>query len=246
MRLSILCEHPPHYFPTDSFRRAGVIRGPNWLYKNSSRSDKIGNKVIKENALDKAVSYARFLVKQKHKPYAIAISDAASQFDLSTKEISNKLNPPKLQIIWTVPDFIKETDEYFDNDPTRRFLAKMGYGFENESELINFLKNGQLKKISRETLAIVPSENITTDPHSFQKELEDPEYRESYDRMKSKLFTQKQIQMHAPIIIKFPNTYYGFAGNRRSNLAWVYGIDVKFWVVKAEDKSPKQQTLFTP
>jgi len=207
-------------------------------------SDLTGKRIIvaASREIEKAADRVRFLVKKKGKPYGVAIAQAAKEYGVSTKEVSNQLNPPQKEIKWIKPDFADEAGEYFENDPTRRFFAKMGYSFKTDKELIDFLSNGKLQKISK--FGVNPAMNITKDPKDFQEEIQDPTYREGYTQLRDRLNEKIKIELEAPILIKFPKTYYGFSGNRRSNLAWNNDLDVTFWVVEAPDISDKQESLF--
>jgi len=198
-------------------------------------------KIAASRNLEKAVARVRFLVSQG-KPHAVAIDQSAKEFNETTTDISYVLNPPKKEITWKKPNLENESGEYFENPVTKIFFAKMGYVFSDKSELISFLNRGKLKKLSK--LEIRPQTNITTDPSHFKKELEDSDYRKSYDSLERELRTKRKITLEAPILIKFPQTYYGFSGNRRMNLAWRNDLDVKFWLVEAEDIAPKQKSLF--
>jgi len=146
------------------------------------------------------------------------------------KIVNLKTANKESKITWKKPDLREEVDEYFENDVTKRFFSKHGLEFGDDEELLDFLRNGKLVNITRKDLK--DSENITTDPLEFADELKDSEYRTSYSEMQGAL-SKGSITLPAPILIKFGDTYYGFAGNRRMNLSWANGEGVKFWVINA-------------
>jgi len=192
--------------------------------------------------LDEAVNYVRHLVKNRRKPYPIAIDMAAKEFGIGTKEISHQLNPPKREIKWTKPNLRDELGEYFENQDTKTYLFKKGYQFTSDEELLDFLSRGKMKELSRFQLAGM--DNITTNPDDFQKELKEEGYADSYNLMRKELQSKTKITLPAPILLKIGNRYYGFAGNRRMNLAWSNNLPVKFWIVDTPDMSPTQKSLF--
>ena len=139
----------------------------------------------------------------------------------------------QLEIDWLPPDFEHEKGEYFKNDPTRRYLASLGICFENEKELYDFLQNGRPRTITRTEL-LARGKNLTVRPEDFQNELEDPEYRKHFEKIERKLLEHGKLSIPMPIVIELPdNKIYGFAGNRRTNLAWKYNLPLTSWVVKA-------------
>jgi len=135
-----------------------------------------------------------------------------------------------LTINWLTPNLSYEVDEYFENEATRDFLLKHGYEFNTEKELLAVLSKGSMKEISREVLQ-KQGQNLTLTDEEFQDELKDPDYAASYYRMRDQLVKEKSIKLQAPILLYVDNIYWGFAGNRRSNLAWNHDITVKFYVV---------------
>lgn len=189
--------------------------------------------------ISEAVKYVKHLVKNRGKPYPVAIDQAAKEFRLSTKQISNALRPPKKAIKWIKPNFSEEVGEYFENQQTKSYLFNKGYEFSNDKELIDFLSKGKMKELSKIELA--RTENLTTNPSDFEEELKEEGYSDSYNSMRDKLNKDIKISLPAPILLKTENRYYGFSGNRRMNLAWNNNLPVKFWVVDAPDIAPKQQ-----
>lgn len=80
------------------------------------------------------------------------------------------------------------------------------------------------------------SENLTLTSNDFDVELGNTEYAQSYKEMEDKL-KNGDLTLPAPIIIKFDDIYYGFAGNRRMNLAWNHNTPLKVWIVKVEKRN---------
>lgn len=140
----------------------------------------------------------------------------------------------KLQIIWEKPDVREETGEYFENLFTRDWLKRKGVEFDNEADLIETLKNGRLKKITQQQLK--KSDNITYKPEDFEDELKElgTDYQKSFNEMENTLVNDGEITLPAPIILLVNDVHYGFAGNRRMNLAFKYGLSLEAWVVGIE------------
>jgi len=192
--------------------------------------------------LDKAIEYVKHLVKNRRKPYAVAIDAAAKEFDLDMKQISNALNPPKRSIKWKKPNVKDEVGEYFNNPDTKSYLSYKGYQFNTEKDLIGFLSKGKMTEFHEAQLA--GTENFTTNATDFSKELKKDGYSDSYDEMSKKLNKDMKISMPAPIVLKIGKRHYGFSGNKRVNLALRYELPVKVWLVEAEDIAPRQNSLF--
>ena len=136
----------------------------------------------------------------------------------------------KLLIDWEKPDFQEETGEYFENQFTKEWLQEKGIVFKTEQELIEAFSTGSLETITQEQLK--NSENITHKTEDFEAELANREYKESFESMETNLVNEGEITLPAPIILYIKNTYYGFAGNRRMNLAFKYGLPLKAWIVR--------------
>jgi len=136
----------------------------------------------------------------------------------------------KLLIDWEKPDFQEETGEYFENQFTKEWLQEKGIVFKTEQELIEAFSTGSLETITQEQLK--KSENITHKTEDFEAELANREYKESFESMETNLVNEGEITLPAPIILYIKNTYYGFAGNRRMNLAFKYGLPLKAWIVR--------------
>lgn len=134
-------------------------------------------------------------------------------------------------IRWVKPPLSEELGEYFENDSTKDALEKRGIVFETEEELLDFLSSGSLVDITQQQLQLSDCENLTLTSDDFEDELQDPEYRRSYDAMQQGL--EKGLALPAPIIIQLGSTYYGFAGNRRMNLAFNNNLPLKVWLVVA-------------
>jgi hypothetical protein len=161
------------------------------------------------------------------------------------KEAEKLMQPGDLQ--WKKPDFVEEVGEYFENDHTKKEFAKRGLKFKDERELADFMeKHGKRVKISREDLAKNPV-NLTLNPKDFKEELEsDPEYAQSYKDMKKKM-QEEGVNLPSPIIFKFGDEYYGFAGNRRMNLAFESGKDLDVYLVdvpQQENKTKEAEELW--
>ena len=143
----------------------------------------------------------------------------------------------KLLIDWEKPDIQEETGEYFENQLTKDWLRENGIVFETEQELIEAFSKGNLETITLRQLE--NANNLTMTPSEFDLDLLDSEYRKSFESMETKLMHEGEITLPAPIILYINNIktgeispYYGFAGNRRMNLAFKYGLPLKAWIVR--------------
>lgn len=136
------------------------------------------------------------------------------------------------QIIWTAPDLSEEFGEYFDNSYTKKYLKGKGLSFKTKDELAAFLKTGKLVPITRDELK-TNFNNLTLRDRDFADEIKNPKYRASYESMKQELTHKGKITLPAPIIFDLDGLYYGFAGNRRMNLAFKYGLPLKVWMVRS-------------
>ena len=134
-------------------------------------------------------------------------------------------------IKWEIPNFDDELGEYFENEHTIDTFSKYGIKFNTNEQLIEFLRNGKLVNMTRDELS-TNYDNLTLDDVDFIDELENPDYAESFYKMNDELRRNKEMRLPAPIIIKFGDKYYGFAGNRRMNLAFANNIPLKVWLVK--------------
>ena len=140
----------------------------------------------------------------------------------------------EFSIKWKKPDLKSELGEYFENDFTKDYFAKKGLKFETENDLLSFLNSGRLVAVPKREL-ISDFENLTVSWPAFASEMGDPEfgagYRKSFESLHKAMRTGNAV-FPAPILIRFRDgQYYGFAGNRRTNLAWRYKIPVTFWLV---------------
>jgi len=134
----------------------------------------------------------------------------------------------KYKINWKKPDVSKEAEEYFNNAVTYAAFLKEKVKFKNIKEFEEKFKKGKV-----EDLPVTGLQNITTSPEDFQRELNNPEYRASYDSLKKELMNKGNISLEMPIIVKLnDDKYWGFSGNRRTNLAFEFGIPVKVWMVE--------------
>ena len=75
-------------------------------------------------------------------------------------------------------------------------------------------------------------DNLTLKPEEFEQELRDPEYLKFFQSMESVL-ARGSITLPAPIVLLIGGTYYGFAGNRRINLAIKHNIPIEAWLIEA-------------
>jgi hypothetical protein len=73
---------------------------------------------------------------------------------------------------------------------------------------------------------------MTLGGSEFESELADPDYQGSFSSMEEELLTNGSIKLPAPILLKFGSTYYGFSGNRRTNLALKYDLPLEVWLVE--------------
>ena len=138
-------------------------------------------------------------------------------------------------IEWTNPDLGEEVGEYTENDFTKKYLKSNGIEFKTEKELLSFLELGKLVTITKDEL-MKKYENLTLSDKDFEDELKDSEYKKSFQSMEKTLENKKNIKLPSPIVLKINDTYYGFAGNRRMNLAFKYSIPLKVWLVEKESK----------
>ena len=134
-------------------------------------------------------------------------------------------------ITWIKPNFSNEADEYFENRYTKTYLAGIGVNFPSKKSLYDFLTKGSFKEMTREQLLASEHDNMTLNPDEFKSNLQAPEYAESYRSMESTLKEEGSIKLESPILIKSHGKYYGFSGNRRTNLAFNNHLPVRFWVV---------------
>lgn len=134
------------------------------------------------------------------------------------------------QIEWIKPDLQEEVGEYFENEATQKFLRSYGFEFQSEEELLKVLAKGSPSKVDKKLLKR-HGKNLTLTTEDFESELNDPEYARSYQDMKKRLVEDKKISLPMPILLKVEETYWGFAGNRRMNLAWGLNLPVMFYVV---------------
>jgi hypothetical protein len=139
-------------------------------------------------------------------------------------------------INWSDPKVSKESDEYFSNRYTRIEFKKYGLVFKTKTEFLNFCKeNGKYKVIAKDELLRHNINNMTTTVENFKRELAEysPKYRKSFESMINYAIKHGSVTLPSPILFYFVNqdTYYGFAGNRRTNFAWILGNPVKYFVV---------------
>lgn len=133
------------------------------------------------------------------------------------------------KITWVKPDMASEVGEYFENPYTKKAFSKNGYKFNTKEALLKFLSTGQLVTIEKSEL-LTHFDNLTLS--NFEHELKNEKYAESYKNME-KALEQSNIKLPAPIIIKFGEMYYGFAGNRRMNLAWSKNVPLEVWLIQS-------------
>lgn len=136
-----------------------------------------------------------------------------------------------LSLSWVPPNFAEEAGEYFENSATRKFLTARGITFPDEKHLVATFRGGRLMDISMKVIR--DFQNVTWRKEDFTEELKNPEYRLHYDEMVSQLERSGHVTLPAPIILYIKKTgeYWGFSGNRRTNLALHHNIPLKAWVV---------------
>jgi hypothetical protein len=133
-------------------------------------------------------------------------------------------------VLWKEPDLLEEAGEYFENPYTKKEFQTRGLSFNTYQELTDFmLRNGKMVFIAREELAKRP-QNLTLSWEDFEKELKDVDYSKGYRRLE-KALEIGALKIPAPIIFDFGDFYYGFAGNRRMNLAFSKGLELSVWMV---------------
>lgn len=150
------------------------------------------------------------------------------KFKVNDVIVMESTNLKKNSITWSKPKLDDELGEYFENDYTKKYFAKKGLKFKDKDELKSFLLKGSMVTITKEELSS-DYDNLTLD--NFEDELKDKEYAKSYRSMEKEL-EKGSIELPTPVIIKFGDKYYGFAGNRRVNLAFSKNILLKIWLVK--------------
>jgi len=141
----------------------------------------------------------------------------------------------KLIINWKKPDLSDEIEEYTGNNYTKNFFKKKGLIFKSDKEVLDFLNSGKSVTITHSQLSS-HYDNLTLDSKHFESELADPDYALSFRSMEKILQDKGTITLPMPIIINFRGLYYGYAGNRRMNLAFKYGIPLKVWLVNVQSK----------
>jgi hypothetical protein len=141
-----------------------------------------------------------------------------------------------MKIIWTKPVLSSEIGEYFENDFTKNFFKNKGLIFDAHEELTSFLKTGTLVEIDPKKFNAGNTVNMTLTEKDFEEELKDPGYKKSWKSMESALVEQGEISLPAPIVVDFSGLFFGFAGNRRMNLALKYGVPLKVWRVSFTEK----------
>jgi len=145
---------------------------------------------------------------------------------------------PALKIKWIDPDLKLEIGEYWENNFTKAWFKRYGLVFKTKQAVFEFLMHGKLMPLTIAELKR-SHENMTLDDKDFEKELKDKDYSKSYKSMEDTLLGKKTITLPAPIVIKFLSKYYGFAGNRRTNLARRHNIPLKVWLISLD----KQATI---
>lgn len=141
-----------------------------------------------------------------------------------------------LHINWTKPSFADEADEYFGNSFTKEYLADKGIMFNDIVDVKKFLDNGTGKQLEIKDIKKKKITNMTLSQKEFKKELKEPGYADNYMRIQDELLGSGTTSLPMPIILDFGDEYYGFAGNRRMNLAFAHDIPVTFWVVNARNE----------
>jgi len=136
-----------------------------------------------------------------------------------------------LHINWTKPSFTDEADEY--DQEVDNYLASKGISIYGYDQLKKFLSHGSAEQLSIKELKKKNLKRFTLKPSQFRKIMKEPGYADNYDRIENELLKNSVISMTMPIILDFGDEYYGFAGNRRMNLAFSHNIPVTFWVVDA-------------
>jgi hypothetical protein len=142
-----------------------------------------------------------------------------------------------MKINWTKPDIKSELGEYFENEFTKKFFKTKGLVFTTNEDLISFLNTGILLDIDPKKFNSGNTVNMTLTKKEFDAELNEPEYKKSFDSMEEILLKQGTIILPAPIIVNFSGLFFGFAGNRRMNLAIKHGIPLKAWRVNVAEKA---------
>ena len=133
-------------------------------------------------------------------------------------------------IVWVKPNLSEEIGEYTENDYTKQWLAKKGIVFNTNKEVLSFLSTGKMVSVTKEEL-LKKYDNLTLKPEEFEQELKDEEYLRSFQSMEAVL-SRGSITLPAPIILLVDGIYFGFAGNRRINLAIKHDIPIKAWLVQ--------------
>jgi hypothetical protein len=134
-------------------------------------------------------------------------------------------------IVWVKPNLSEEVGEYTQNDYTKQWLKSKGIVFNTDKEVMSFLNSGKMTSVSKDEL-MKKYDNLTLEPSEFKQELKDQEYLKSFKSMEDALLRRGSITLPAPIIFLIDGTYYGFAGNRRLNLAIKHDIPIKVWLVR--------------
>jgi hypothetical protein len=137
-----------------------------------------------------------------------------------------------LEINWEKPKFKEEINEYLkDKYSINFFKNKYNLTLENDKACILFLEHGNSRVMDRVVVSRALTENLIIVKKDFQARLKDNNYKRLYEEMYEKLIDDGKLTLTSPILVKFPNLYYGFAGNMKMNLAFNLDMPVCFWVV---------------
>ena len=190
---------------------------------------KIAHKLHVESSVNaqEALSY---LLQHPEKVKRVLLDLASSSRVKNAEFVSVKGKLPNNIIDWEIPDLSKEVGEYLENDATKIFLKSHGVEFKSSEEVLEFLKTGKMVSFSEGDLQTAL--NLTLNKADFEDELQDPEYRGPFESMEQELLKKGTLRLPSPIFLSVGGKNYCFAGNRRVNLAFKYGLPVKVWLVR--------------
>ena len=219
--------YTPEFLDAIQSGTLGLNACPNCL---SEGCDACQNGIIDLSPTQEA--FLRNIVSNQFKTAGGRFKEKSTLFADDRFETSEEIE--NYNINWIKPSFKEELNEYFENDDKKNYLSSKGIVFSSDKELISALEKGKLTAISKNELLKLrdmgKTENINLNQDAMELALKDIHYAKSFNSIEQAL-KKNPITLQAPIILKIENSYFGFSGNRRTNLAMKYNLPMKFWVV---------------
>jgi hypothetical protein len=162
---------------------------------------------------------------------------------LVEKDDEDDVNAPQ-KIKWIRPRLADDVDEYTKNKDVKKFFKSKGLEFEKETEVLDFLKTG--KSVSMTKKVLMKKTERLTFGKEFHEELDKTDFVRSYEALKDKINAGKSVSLPQAVLVKFGNLIYGFAGERRINLALETEAPLKVWLItwppkKSSDDSSEEE-----